>query len=201
MSQAPGRSRFRTQAEVAVPGVASGVVTGLVVVVLAALVGQPGSWAVLGALTLGLPMAVLGGGYGMLLASGWIRLGVFAPAAAYWLVGFPLVRLLHETVTPALLGGRFTPPDDVWGFLAYQGLVSLGFAVGFVWLNERLMPRWLLRIKDHNPIASQLFHTYAREAEQMRETAENRRSSSGPLRGGRRGRTTEAGSTPAPPRS
>ena len=192
-------SRVRTLVEVAVPGLASGVVAGLVVAGLAALVGQPAGWAALSALTLGLPMALLGGGYGLLVASGRVRLGVFAPAAFYWLVGFPLVRLLHESVTPALLGGSLSPPEDLLGFLAYQGLVSLGFAVGFVWLNERLAPRWLLRIKDHNPVARELFHTYACEAEQMREAKENRRSS-GTSRGGRRGRATPTGSTPAPRR-
>lgn len=160
-------TRIRTLAEVAVPGVASGVVAGIIVAGLAALVGQPLGWAMLSALTLGLPMAALGGGYGMLVASGRVRLGVFAPAAIYWLVGFPLARLLHETVTPYLLGGSLSPPADLLGFLVYQGLVSLGFAVGFVWLNERLAPRWLLRIKDHNPVAHQLFYTYARQAEEM----------------------------------
>ena len=169
-------SRARTLAEVAVPALASGAVAGLFVAGLAALVGQPLGWAALSALTLGLPIALLGGGYGLLVASGRVRLGVFAPAAVYWMVGFPLVRLLHETVTPALLGGSPAPPDDPWGFLAYQGLVSLGFAVGFVWLNERLAPRWLFRIKDHNPVAQQLFHIYAREAEQMAEAKRRRRS-------------------------
>lgn len=169
-------SRIRALAEVAVPALASGAVAGLVVAGLAAMVGQPVGWAAMSAVTLGLPIALLGGGYGLLVASGRVRLGVFAPAAVYWMIGFPLARLLHETWTPALLGGSPAPPADPWGFLAYQGLVSLGFAVGFVWLNERLAPRWLLRIKAHNPIAHQLFHTYAREAEQMQEAKQRRRT-------------------------
>lgn len=179
-------SRVRTLAEVAVPGLASGVAAGFVVGVLAALVGQPVGWAAVSAVTLGLPMAVLGFGYGLLIATARVRLGVFAPAAFYWLIGFPLARLLHETVTPALLGGSMTPPEDLWGFLAYQGLVSLGFAVGFVWLNERLAPRWLLRIKGHNPVAYQLFHAYAHEAEQMQEVKQRRRTRAG-SRAGRGG--------------
>lgn len=188
-----GTSRIRTLAEVAVPGVASGVVAGIIVAGLAALVGQPLGWAALSALTLGVPMALLGGGYGLLVASGWVRLGVFAPAAVYWLVGFPLARLIHETVTPFLLGGSLTPPDDLWGFLAYQGLVSMGFAVGFIWLNERLAPRWLLRIKDHNPVAHQLFYTYAQQAEEME--ARRRRAPGGPFRG--RWRRTDATAGPS----
>lgn len=176
-------AHVRTSAEVAVPGLASGVVAGLVVAGLGALVGLPLGWAAMSALTLGLPMALLGAGYGFLVATARVRLGVFAPAAFYWLLGFPLARLVHETVTPALLGGSLTPPDDLWGFLAYQGLISLGFAVGFVWLNERFMPRWLFRIKDHNPVAHRLFHLYAHEAEQMERTRAGRRSGA---RSGRR---------------
>lgn len=179
-------SRVRTPAEVALPGLASGVVAGLVVAGLAAMVGQPLGWAAMSALTLGLPMALLGGGYGLLVATARVRLGVFAPAAFYWMIGFPLARLLHETVTPALLGGSLTPPDDLWGFLAYQGLISLGFAVGFVWLNERLTPRWLLRIKDHNPVAHHLFYTYAHEAAEMEEKRKLRRAGGG-ARAGRAG--------------
>lgn len=186
-------SRIRMQAEVAVPGLASGVAAGLVVGVLAALVGQPLGWAAMSALTLGLPMAVLGFGYGLLIATARVRLGVFTPAAVYWLVGFPLARLLHETVTPALLGGSLTPPEDLWGFLAYQGLVSLGFAVGFVWLNERLAPRWLLRTKDHNPIAYQLFHAYAHEAEKMQEVKQQRRSTRTRTRAGAGSRPGKGG--------
>jgi hypothetical protein len=41
------------------------------------------------------------------------------------MVGFPLSRLLHETVTPVLLGGNATPPSEVLTFLAFQALVSM----------------------------------------------------------------------------
>jgi hypothetical protein len=57
-------------------------------------------------------------------------------------VGFPLARLAHETLTPVLLGGNPTPPDDVVTFLAFQALVSMGFAIGFIWLYERITPAW-----------------------------------------------------------
>jgi hypothetical protein len=43
--------------------------------------------------------------YGVLVALGRAKPGMFAPAALVWLVGFPLARLLHETATPVLLGG------------------------------------------------------------------------------------------------
>lgn len=167
-------SRTRNLAELAVPGMATGLVAGLFVGGLAALVGQPAGWAATSALTLGLPLAALGGGYGALVGAGWFRPGMFAPAALYWLVGFPLARLLHETVTPAVLGGPLSPPPDLLGFLAYQGLVSLGYAVGFIWLHERLIPRWLMRLREHNPEARRVFDLYASHAEAMWEAKQRR---------------------------
>lgn len=180
--------RVRRLAEVGLPGAATGVLAGAVVGVLAAIVGQPPGWAAISALTLGLPLALLGAGFGALVAAGRFRPGVFAPAAVYWMAGFPLARLLHETVTPVLLGGNATPPDDVLTFLAFQALVSMGYAIGFIWLHERLAPYWLLRIKDHNPDAQRLFDLYAEHAEVMwearaRQRARRRAGRTGPPTG------------------
>lgn len=168
--------RMRNLVEVSVPGAATGVVAGLAVGGMALLVGQPATWAATGALVLGLPLALLGGGYGMLVGAGLVRPGVFAPAALYWLVGFPLARLLHETVPPALLGGGLTPPENLLGFLAYQALVSLGFAIGFIWLLERLMPHWLDRIRAHNPDAQRVYELYTAYAEMVWQARERRRA-------------------------
>src|SRR3954467_12105395 len=132
------RSRALQLAEIGVPGAAIGAVCGSLVGGLAALVGQPIGWAAVGALTLGVPLALLGAGYGAIAAGGWFRPGVFAPVAIYWMLGFPLSRLVHETVTPVLLGGGPTPPSDVLTFLAFQALVSMGFSIGFIWLHERI---------------------------------------------------------------
>lgn len=169
-------TRARQLVELSVPGAATGVVAALVVGGLAALVGQPAGWAVTGALVLGLPMAVLGAGYAMLVGAGKVRPGVFAPAALYWLVGFPLVRLLHETFTPVLLGGGPTPPPDVPGFLLFQALVSMGFAFGFVWLLERFTPLWLDRIRAHNPEAQRLYEKYTAYAEVLYQAREQRKA-------------------------
>lgn len=169
-------SRARDLAEVGVPGAAIGAVGGVVVGLLALVVGQPAGWAAVSALTLGLPLALLGGGYGMLVARGWFRPGVFAPVALYWMAGFPLARLLHETVTPVLLGGNATPPDGVLTFLVFQALVSMGFAIGFIWLHERVAPLWLMRIQGHNPDAQRVFVTYAEHAEAMWVARERKRA-------------------------
>jgi hypothetical protein len=166
----------RQLAEVSATGAVIGVLGGAVVGGLAAVVGQPVGWALAGAAALGLPLGLLGATYGVLVALGHAKPGVFAPAALIWLVGFPLARLLHESMTPVLLGGSPTPPDDVVTFLAYQALVSLGFAIGFVWLYERITPAWLAQIKEHNPYAQRVYARYVAHAEAVWAAREHKRA-------------------------
>lgn len=169
-------NQVRHVAEIAVPGAVIGVLAGAVVGVMAALVGQPIGWALTGAVTLGVPLALLGGGYGAVVGLGLVRPGVFTPAAVLWLVGFPFARLLHETITPVLLGGSPTPPESIPTFLAFQALISPGFAIGFVWLFERLTPAWLVSIKDHNPVAERVYARYAVHAAALWEARERKRA-------------------------
>lgn len=168
-------ARARQLAEVGAPGAAIGVLAATVVGGMAALVGQPAAWALAGVAALGVPLAALGAGYGVLVAAGWFKPGVFAPVAVYWMVGFPLSRLLHETVTPALLGGSPTPPGDVPTFLLFQLLISMGFAIGFLWLHERITPAWLARIRGHNPAAAQVYARYLDHAEAIWRARERKR--------------------------
>jgi hypothetical protein len=169
-------AQARQLAEVSATGAVIGVLAGAVVGGLAAFAGQPVGWALTGAVTLAVPLALLGAVYGVLVGLGRAKPGMFAPAALLWFVGFPLARLVHETGTPVLLGGSPTPPDDVVTFLAYQAMVSLGFAIGFTWLYERLTPPWLLRIKEHNPLAERAYARYARHAAAVWEARERKRA-------------------------
>jgi hypothetical protein len=169
-------TRVRQLAEVSASGAVIGLLGGAVVGGLAAIVGQPVGWALTGAVTLGVPLAVVGAAYGVLVGLGHAKPGVFAPAALVWFVGFPLARLVHETGTPVLLGGSPTPPDDVVTFLAYQAMVSLGFAIGFTWLFERITPPWLVSIKEHNPVAEQVYARYAVHAAAVWEARERKRA-------------------------
>jgi hypothetical protein len=155
------RVGVRGMAEVALPGFAVGMLAGTVAGGLAVVVGQPTDWAAVTMLTLGMPLGLLGGCYGLLIALGKVRVGGFAPAALYWLVGFPVARLLQEVLTGLVLAGRPTVPPDVLGFLAYQGIVSAGFAIGFLWLHERVAPHWWHRVAGHNPLAAHVFGRYA----------------------------------------
>ena len=169
-------TRFQQLAEIGAPGAVIGVIAGATVGALSMLAGHPLSWGIVGTLTLGVPLALLGGVYGMLLAAGRFKPGTFTPAGLFWIVGFPVSRLVHETMTPVVLGGSPTPPADVLTFLVFQALVGLGFAIGFVWLFERLTPAWLVSIKDHNPAAEQVYTRYAHHAAAMWEARERKRT-------------------------
>lgn len=169
-------TQARQLAEVSATGAVIGVLAGAVVGGMAAVVGHPVGWALTGAVTLAVPLALLGAVYGVLVGLGRVKPGMFAPAAALWFVGFPLARLVHETGTPVLLGGSPTPPDDVVTFLAYQAMVSLGFAIGFTWLYERITPAWLLRLKDDNPYAERVYARYVAHASAVWSAREQKRA-------------------------
>jgi hypothetical protein len=162
------------------PGLAVGFIAGVLAGGLTAIVGQSAGAAVVAALSLGVPLALLGGGYTMLLIDKRVRLGGFAPAALYWLVGFPLARLLHELAVSWYVGGAPALPPDTLGFLAFQGIVSLGFAIGFLWLHERLAPRWWRRLAERgDEVAEGVYLRYASHATALFEAKERRKAAVG----------------------
>jgi hypothetical protein len=194
-------TRVRQLAEVSATGAVIGVVGGAVVGGMAAVVGQPVGWALTGAVALGVPLALVGACYGVLVGLDYAKPGVFAPAALVWLVGFPLARLLHETMTPVLLGGSPTPPESIPTFLAFQALISLGFAIGFVWLFERITPPWLVSIKSHNPVAERVYARYAVHAAALWEARERKRARRAARLGNRPPAATGAAARARHPRS
>jgi hypothetical protein len=128
---------------IAAPGLIIGFGAGAVASLLAVAVGQP---ALIG-LALAVPLGLLGAVYSILEARGHVRRGGFAPACLYWLVGFPLARLVQELVT------HLSWPPGVLGFLAYQAVLSAGFAIGFLWLHERIRAgqRVAVHTRDGDP--------------------------------------------------
>ncbi|BBL78348.1 hypothetical protein Rxycam_02980 [Rubrobacter xylanophilus DSM 9941] len=167
----------RLIAEVAFPGAAIGLGAGMVAGGVAAVAGLPPGYVVLTTLGLGLPLALFGAGYDLLLASGRIRLGGVTPAVFYWLPAFPLARLFHEAFLDLGLGRGVALPEALPQFVAYQAILSTGFAIGFLWLHEHLGPLWWPRIRDHNPVAARYVHLYTRHAAAMehRRRAKKRR--------------------------
>jgi len=160
-------------AEFSLPATALGVIAALGAGGLAALAGQPAGWAVAIGLALGMPVALLGAGYSSLVALKKLPVGVFTPAAAYWAVGFPLAMLVHEGVTQWAFTGRpGLPEGPLWQFLAYNALLSMGFAIGFLWTHEYLGRHWWPRIRGHNPYAARTVEDYVGLAIVMHERTE-----------------------------
>ena len=147
-------------AEFAVPAASVGVAGGLIAGALGAAVGQSAGWAVVSGLALGVPLVLFGAGYAVLLALGKVPAGVFAPAAVYWVIGFPLALLVHAVATEWSVTGSPGLPAEPWKFLAFRALVSMGFAIGFLWMHEQLGRHWWPRILDHNSYARRTVEQY-----------------------------------------
>jgi hypothetical protein len=155
----------RHSLELALPGALIGAVAGAMAGGLTLFAGQPAGLAALSALALAAPIGFFGGLYGILLGHGVFRPGTFGPCGLYWMAAFPLSRLLQESLTGVGLA------NGVPTFLLYQAMVALGFAIGFVWLHERLMPYWLMRLGSGNPRAEELLAYYIRHAQALQRTS------------------------------
>jgi len=158
------QTQARTTAELAAPGFLIGIIAGVVAGGVAMLAGLPAGYVLATTVGLGVPLAAFGVGYSLLLASGRIRLGGVAPAALYWLFAFPLARVVHEVLVDVLSGRAVVLPDGLVEFVAFQAIVSVGFAIGFIWMHEYVFGRWWVRIRDHNPVADRYVQQYTRQA-------------------------------------
>jgi hypothetical protein len=146
----------RQVVELTLPGVAIAVLTGGILGVLVAGGGEPFHVALFAAVTLGVPLAVAGAGYEILVAQGRVPLGVLTPVALYWAVAFTVARVFQTALLDLYAGGDVAVPHGWLDFLAYQALVSVGFGIGYWWLHENFAPLWWLRIREHNPVADHL---------------------------------------------
>ena len=152
---------LRELAEFAVPSYVIGAGAALAAGGLAAIAGQPSGWAVITGLALGVPIAVLGAGYTTLVALQKAPVGVFAPAAAWWFLAFPAAMLVHSIATEwVFTGGPGLPAGPLWQFLAYNAILSMGFAIGFIWSHEFLGRQWWPRIRPHNRYAQVCVEEY-----------------------------------------
>jgi hypothetical protein len=155
----------RRAAEIALPGFVIGLGGGMLIGLLGLAGGLSAGQALLATLVLGLPLAVCGALYDGLLVAGRMGICTIAPAVAFWLPLFPLARLLNEVLADVLAGNPVALPGGIGGFLIYQALLSLGYAIGWVFLHDQLAPLWWLRVKKRNPAAARLIDRYAEHAE------------------------------------
>lgn len=167
------RPDLKLLAEFSLPAMVLGAIAALGAGVLALVAGQPAGGAVISGLSLGVPIALLGAVYSSLVALKKVPTGVFTPAAAFWLVGFPLAMLVYEIATQwQVTGTPGLPQEPLWQFLAYNALLSMGFAIGFLWSHEYLGRQWWPRIQDHNPYAASCVADHVEYATAIHERTE-----------------------------
>jgi hypothetical protein len=146
----------RQVVELTLPGVAIGLLGGVILGVIVAGGGQPLDVALFAGVTLGVPLGVAGAGYEILVAKGRIPLGMLTPVALYWAVAFTLARVFQTGLLDFYAGSEVAVPYGWLDFLAYQALVSVGFGIGYWWLHENFAPLWWIRIRERNPVADHL---------------------------------------------
>jgi hypothetical protein len=146
----------RQVVELTLPGVAIGLLGGVILGVIVAGGGQPLDVALFAGVTLGVPLGVAGAGYEILVAKGRIPLGMLTPVALYWAVAFTLARVFQTGLLDLYAGSEVAVPYGWLDFLAYQALVSVGFGIGYWWLHENFAPLWWIRIRERNPVADHL---------------------------------------------
>src|SRR5699024_9565262 len=178
------RSRAKLLAEFSVPSFIIGGVAWLAAGGMALVIGESLGWAAVSGLGLGVPIGLIGGLYSVLVARKKVPVGVFAPACIYWLVGFPVAMLTHELVLAWIVtGAPALPAEPLWQFLAYNALLSMGFAIGFLWAHECLGRRWWPKIMDHNPYAAACVAEYVTLAVSLQEREDARERSRAVRRG------------------
>lgn len=172
----------RQLAEMTVPGVVIGALGGLIAGGLAASGGLGLLGALIAGVALAVPLALAGAGYELLLATGRVPMGPVAPTALYWLVAFPVARIIHAAVLDVYAGARFAVPYGWLSFIVYQVLVAVGFAIGYWWLHENFAPRWWWHLRDRNPVASHFMRFALQHAVEVERQRERKRSGGRPRR-------------------
>lgn len=169
----------RQVVELTLPGVVIGLLGGAIAGALAAAGGLGLDVALFAGVALGVPLALAGAGYEILLARGRVPLGMLTPVALYWAVGFPVVRVLHAGLLDLYAGPRVAVPFGWLDFVIYQVLLSVAFGIGYWWLHENFAPRWWFHLRDRNPVADFFIRhqlQYAAAAEQERRRRSERKT-------------------------
>jgi hypothetical protein len=120
---------------------AIGFAAGLLVGALAAVASAPTGFVIVAALGLGIPLAIFGVIYDVLLDAGKLNFGYAAPTALYGVLTFPIARLLQELLLTAIFGQGITLQQEagVLSFLAYQAIMGFGYGIGFLMIHGQII--------------------------------------------------------------
>jgi hypothetical protein len=124
-----------------IPGMTIGFVAGLIVGALAAVASAPTNFIIIAALGLGIPLAIFGMIYDVLLDAGKLNFGYAAPTALFGVLTFPIARLVQELVLTAIFGQGITLQQEsgVLSFLAYQAIMGFGYGIGFLMIHNQII--------------------------------------------------------------
>ncbi len=164
-------------AELALPGVLIGVLGGSIAGGISLAVGLPVGVALISAVGLGVPLAIAGAGYEILLAQGRVALSMLTPVALYFAVAFPVARVIEAALVDLYAGSAVAVPHGWLDYVIYQVVVSVGFGIGYWWLHENFAPRWWFHIRERNPAADHFVRVqlqYAGAAEAEKESRRQR---------------------------
>jgi hypothetical protein len=172
---------WRRLLELAVPGIAIGLLGGVIAGAAMAAGGLSLDVALFAGAALAVPLAVAGAGLELLLASGRFPMSALTPVALYWVIAFPIVRVIHAGLLSLYAGAPVAVPHGWLDFIVYQALLSVAFGIGYWWLHENFAPRWWYHVRGRNPVAAQYMgvliqHAVANE-EQHRQSKQRRRKS------------------------
>jgi hypothetical protein len=120
---------------------AIGFAAGLLVGALAVVASAPTGFVIVAALGLGIPLAIFGIIYDVLLDAGKLNFGYAAPTALYGVLTFPIARLLQELLLTAIFGQGITLQQEagVLSFLAYQAIMGFGYGIGFLMIHGQII--------------------------------------------------------------
>ena len=164
-------------AELALPGVLIGVLGGSIAGGISLAAGLPVGVALISAVGLGVPLAIAGAGYEILLAQGRVALSMLTPVALYFAVAFPVARVIEAALVDLYAGSAVAVPHGWLDYVIYQVVVSVGCGIGYWWLHENFAPRWWFHIRERNPAADHFVRVqlqYAGAAEAEKESRRQR---------------------------
>ena len=124
-----------------IPGMVIGFVAGLLVGGLTAMANAPTGFIFVAAFGLGIPLAIFGIIYDVLLDAGKLSFGYAAPTALYGVLTFPVARLIQELLLTAIFGQGITLQQEsgVLSFLAYQAIMGFGYGIGFLMIHSQII--------------------------------------------------------------
>jgi hypothetical protein len=162
-------------AELTLPGVVIGLLSGAIAGGISLAVGLPVGVVLISAVGLGLPLALAGAGYEILLAQGRVALSMLTPVALYFAVAFPVARVIEAALVDLYAGSGVAVPHGWLDYVVYQVLVSIAFGIGYWWLHENFAPRWWFHIRGRNPVADHFVRVQLQYAGAAEAEKENRR--------------------------